>query len=70
MKQAHIKDFVKGWFVGNFEPSLLQANFEVGFHQHTAGEFHKDTYKPVVRPEVLAEYEWLAKYDSIEEAAE
>ena len=44
MKQAHIKDFVKGWFVGNLEPSLLQANFEVGFHQHTAGEFHKDHF--------------------------
>lgn len=44
MKIAHIDDFFKGWFVGNFEPSLLKANFEVGFHQHTAGEFHGDHF--------------------------
>ena len=35
MKQAHINDFVKGWFV---------ENFEVGFHQHKAGEFHQDHF--------------------------
>ena len=44
MKKAHIDDFFKGWFVGNFEPSLLKANFEVGFHQHVAGEHHQDHF--------------------------
>ena len=44
MKQAHIKDFVKGWFVGNFEPSLLKADFEVGVAKHKAGEFHQDHF--------------------------
>jgi hypothetical protein len=44
MKQAHINDFFKGWFVGNFEPSLLKANFEVGVAKHTAGEFHQDHF--------------------------
>lgn len=44
MKTARIEDFVKGWFVGNFEPSLLRRNFEVGFHQHHAGEFHQDHF--------------------------
>jgi quercetin dioxygenase-like cupin family protein len=44
MKTAHITDFVKGWFVGNFEPSLLKSNFEVGLHTHTKGEFHQDHF--------------------------
>lgn len=44
MKKYHLNDFKKGWFVGNFEPSLLKANFEVGYHQHTAGEFHQDHF--------------------------
>lgn len=44
MKTARIEDFVKGWFVGNFEPSLLKRNFEVGFHQHHAGEYHQDHF--------------------------
>jgi len=44
MKIDRIENFIKGWFVGNFEPSLLKANFEVGFHQHSAGEYHQDHY--------------------------
>jgi len=44
MKKAHIDNFIKGWFVGNFEPSLLKENFEVGFHQHKAGDFHQDHF--------------------------
>lgn len=44
MKTARIEDFFKGWFVGNFEPSLLRRNFEVGFHQHKAGEQHQDHF--------------------------
>jgi hypothetical protein len=44
MKHANINDFTKGWFVGNFEPSLLKEDFEVGLHQHTAGEFHQDHF--------------------------
>jgi mannose-6-phosphate isomerase-like protein (cupin superfamily) len=44
MKKAHIKDFIKGWFVGNFEPSLLKADFEVGVAKHKAGEFHQDHF--------------------------
>ena len=44
MKIAHIERFTKGWFVGNFDPSLLKADFEVGLHQHKAGEFHQDHF--------------------------
>jgi oxalate decarboxylase/phosphoglucose isomerase-like protein (cupin superfamily) len=44
MKKAKLEDFFRGWFVGNFEPSLLKSNFEVGIAKHTAGEYHQDHF--------------------------
>jgi mannose-6-phosphate isomerase-like protein (cupin superfamily) len=44
MKKARLEDFYKGWVVGNFEPSLLKADFEVGVAKHTAGEYHQDHF--------------------------
>ena len=26
MKQANLNDMINGWFVGNFEPTLLKTN--------------------------------------------
>jgi hypothetical protein len=35
----NIKDFVGGWFIGNFEPSILKTStFEVGLKIHPKGE--------------------------------
>lgn len=40
MKQAKLKDFQRGWFIGNFEPTLLKVkDFEVGIMSHKKGEF-------------------------------
>jgi hypothetical protein len=44
MKKFKLDDMKGGWFVGNFEPSVMKANFEVGIHQHTKGEFHQDHF--------------------------
>jgi len=47
MKVYNLKDYTRGWFIGNFEPSLLQTeDFEVGVHeykkdQYWAPHFHK-----------------------------
>lgn len=44
----NIEDFHKGWFIGNFEPSLLkQENIEIGYLQIKEGEvgdghYHKE----------------------------
>lgn len=48
MNVTKIKDYVRGWFIGNFEPSLLKtSNFEVGVLTHPKGEqwpthYHKE----------------------------
>lgn len=47
MKNAILDDMVRGWFVGNFEPSVLKTEAcEVGVKTYKAGEheaahFHK-----------------------------
>jgi len=39
MKKANIKDFWRGWFIGNFEPTVLKTeDFEVGFLFHAKNE--------------------------------
>ncbi len=39
MQIRSLKDFVRGWFIGNFEPSVLKAkDFEVGVLTHPKGE--------------------------------
>lgn len=38
MKVYSLTDFKGGWFIGNFEPSILKtSNFELGIHRYTAG---------------------------------
>jgi len=49
MKIQKLSDMTRGWFVGNFSPSVFTTeDFEVGFLSHKAGEhwpkhFHKES---------------------------
>lgn len=49
MNVTKITDYVRGWFIGNFEPSLLKtSDFEVGLLTHKQGEqwpshYHKES---------------------------
>ncbi len=39
MKITRIEDFTGGWFIGNFEPTLLKTEaFEVALKMHKRGE--------------------------------
>jgi hypothetical protein len=44
MRIYNINDFKRGWFIGNFEPSLLHANFEVAVQKNKAGQPHIDHF--------------------------
>ena len=60
MEKFNLNDFIKGWFIGNFEPSLFKTNdFEVAIKRYKAGEseqshFHKISteYTIIVEGEV------------------
>ena len=40
MKTARLENMVKGWFVGNFDPTLIQTNdVEVAVKEYKKGEY-------------------------------
>jgi quercetin dioxygenase-like cupin family protein len=49
MNISKISDYVRGWFIGDFSPSVLKTkDFEVGLLTHTKGEkwpahYHKES---------------------------
>jgi quercetin dioxygenase-like cupin family protein len=45
MKKQKLDDMTRGWFIGNFEPSVLKTkDFEVGVLTHKKGEVWKKHY--------------------------
>lgn len=40
----HIKDFPRGWFIGNFDPSLWKTDVEVGLRWNDTGDKEKRHY--------------------------
>ncbi len=48
MKTAKIDDMVKGWFIGNFEPSLLKTNdVEVALKTYEKGQKEEAHYHKI-----------------------
>lgn len=48
MKSAKLDDMIRGWFVGNFEPTLYRTNdVEVAVKKYTAGEFEEAHYHKI-----------------------
>ena len=42
MKTAKIENMIKGWFVGNFDPTLIRTNeVEVGVKEYKQGEYEE-----------------------------
>ena len=45
MKVEKLSDMTKGWFIGNFEPSLHKTNeCEIGVKSYNAGDYEKKHY--------------------------
>lgn len=48
MKTARIDDMTKGWFVGNFEPTLYKTNdVEVAVKSYKAGDYESRHYHKI-----------------------
>lgn len=48
MKLIRLSQFKKGWFIGNFEPTLLKTEgFEVAIKHHKAGEDYERHYQKI-----------------------
>lgn len=48
MKTAKLEEMIKGWFVGNFEPSLLKTNdVEVAVKEYKKGDYEERHYHKI-----------------------
>lgn len=48
MKTSNINEMVKGWFIGNFEPSLLKTNdVEVAVKNYNKGDYESAHYHKI-----------------------
>lgn len=48
MKTAKLEDMVKGWFVGNFEPTLMKTNdAEVAVKEYKKGDYEDRHYHKI-----------------------
>lgn len=48
MKLSRIEDFIRGWFIGNFEPSLFKTNdVEVAYKTYKTGDREKKHYHKI-----------------------
>lgn len=48
MKTGKLDDMIKGWFVGNFEPTLLRTNdVEVAVKEYKKGDYESSHYHKI-----------------------
>ena len=48
MKTAKLEDMIKGWFIGNFEPTLLRTNdFEGAVKSYNKGDYEEKHYHKI-----------------------
>lgn len=48
LEKYKLEDMFKGWFIGNFEPSLYKTNdVEVGIKKYKAGDYENSHYHKI-----------------------
>jgi len=48
MRVEKLSNMTKGWFIGNFDPSILKTNeCEIGIKSYVAGDYEKKHYHKV-----------------------
>ena len=53
MKTARLNDMIKGWFVGNFEPTLYRTNdCEVAVKRYLKGDCEKKHHHKIATEDV------------------
>ena len=74
MELKNLNNFVRGWVIGNFEPSLCKTNeFEIGIKRYNAGDkepahYHKESLEYTIVVEgVIKMNDTIYKKDDIVE---
>lgn len=66
MKTARLEEMIKGWFVGNFQPTLYQTNdVEVAVKNYHAGD-HEDSHYHKIATELTVIINGRVRMNGIE----
>ncbi|MBR0289368.1 MAG: hypothetical protein IJQ82_10345 [Selenomonadaceae bacterium] len=66
MKTAKLKDMVRGWFVGNFEPTLYKTNdVEVAIQNYDAGAFEAAHYHKIATEITVIQSGTVKMFDKV-----
>ena len=66
MKSAKLADMVKGWFIGNFEPTLYRTNdVEVAVKEYSAGAYESKHYHKVATEITVIQSGRVKMFDKI-----
>lgn len=49
MKIHNLENMIKGWFIGNFEPTLYNTDFEVGIKKYKSGDKEPKHYHKLAK---------------------
>ena len=66
MKIFKLNDFIKGWFVGNFEPSIIKSkDFEIGIKKYKKGDVENKHYHKIATELTIIAVGKVKMFDSI-----
>ena len=66
MKSAKLADMVKGWFIGNFEPTLYRTNdVEVAVKEYSAGAYESKHYHKIATEITVIQSGRVKMFDKI-----
>lgn len=71
MKTAKLDDMTKGWFIGNFEPSLLKINdVEVAIKSYQKGDYEDAHYHKIATEFTVVVSGKVKMFDTVFEAGD
>ena len=66
MKTAKLADMFKGWFVGNFEPTIYRTNdVEVAIKEYSAGDYESAHYHKIATEITVIQSGRVKMFDKI-----
>ncbi len=66
MKTAKLADMFKGWFVGNFEPTIYRTNdVEVAIKEYSAGDYEETHYHKIATEITVIQSGRVKMFDKI-----
>lgn len=70
MKTFQLKDFTRGWLVGQYEPSIYKKDYELGIKYHTKGDYELSHYHSLSDEVTIVVYGEISMNDIVYKAGD